>query len=70
MRAGETRRVTKPHFKVRPGDRVTFMKAEQLVDVTVRAMGTRRGPYSEARELYEDHAMGGDQTPDVTESSC
>jgi len=25
-----------------------------LIDVEVRAIGTRRGPYSEARELYED----------------
>jgi len=33
---------------------VTFLRAEQLVDVEVVALGTRRGPYSEARELYSD----------------
>ena len=53
-RAGQTTRITKSHFKVRQGDRVTFLRAEQLVDVEVVALGTRRGPYSEARELYSD----------------
>ena len=53
-RAGQSTRITKSHFKIREGDRVTFMRAETLIDVEVRAIGTRRGPYSEARELYED----------------
>lgn len=54
MRAADSRRITKSHFKVRAGDRVTFMRAESLVDVEVVALGTRRGPYSEARELYRE----------------
>jgi len=51
-RAGESRRITKSHFKVRAGDRVTFMRAETLIDVQVVELGTRRGPYSEAKDLY------------------
>lgn len=59
MRAGESRRITKSHFKVRAGDRVTFMRAENLVDVEVIAIGTRRGPYSEALELYAECGVRG-----------
>lgn len=56
MRAGQTTRITKPHYKTRPGDRVTFMRAETLIDVEVVAVGTRRGPYTEALTLYSDCA--------------
>ena len=53
-RAGDTSRVTKPHFQVRPGDRVSFMRHRALTDVEVVAPGTRRGPAPEARTLYID----------------
>ncbi|MEM7728899.1 MAG: S4 domain-containing protein [Pseudomonadota bacterium] len=53
-RTGETARVTKPHFLIRPGDRVSFMRHRQLIEVEMLAPGTRRGPATEARSLYLD----------------
>lgn len=51
-RGGYLQRVTKPHFKVRPGDHLTFMRAQELINIIVYAPGTRRGPASEAQALY------------------
>lgn len=59
-RAGQVQRITKPHYKARIGDQVTFMREEELIDVTVQSLGTRRGPAPEARALYCD---AGAQTP-------
>lgn len=55
-------RVTKPHFQVRPGDQVSFMRHRNLVHVQMVAPGTRRGPAPEAQSLYIDlnHDGGGD----------
>ena len=57
-RANDTSRVTKPHYQVRPGDRISFMRHRVLSDVEVVAPGTRRGPASEARTLYHDLSGG------------
>jgi ribosome-associated heat shock protein Hsp15 len=46
--------VVKPHTKVRPGDVLTFPQARHIRVVKVLALGTRRGPASEAQGLYED----------------
>jgi ribosome-associated heat shock protein Hsp15 len=53
-RAGETNRVSKPHFHIRPGDQVSFMRHQRLTHVEMIASGTRRGPAPEARSLYLD----------------
>jgi ribosome-associated heat shock protein Hsp15 len=46
--------VSKPHHRVRPGDVLTFPQGRTIRVVRVRALGERRGPASEARQLYED----------------
>ena len=46
--------VTKPHYKVRPGDVLTFAQGRDIRVVRVVALGERRGPATEARTLYED----------------
>ena len=49
-------RVTKSHAVVSPGDVLTFPKGPDVRVVRVEALGTRRGPASEAATLYEDLA--------------
>ena len=49
---GERR--TKPSTNVVPGDTLTFEQGRQIRVVKIVAEGTRRGPASEAQELYED----------------
>ena len=51
--------VTKAHYRVRPGDVLTFPQGLQIRVVRVLAIGTRRGPASEAQTLYEDVKEGG-----------
>ena len=46
--------VTKPHYRVRPGDVLTLAHDRTVRVVRVVALGSRRGPASEARTLYED----------------
>lgn len=46
--------VTKPHYRVRPGDVLTFPQGRTVRVVRVLDLGTRRGPAPEARTLYED----------------
>lgn len=46
--------VTKPHYRLRPGDVLTFPQGSTIRVVRVLALGTRRGPASEAQALYED----------------
>lgn len=48
--------VTKTHYRVRPGDVLTFPQGARVRVVRVLAIGTRRGPPHEARTLYEDLA--------------
>lgn len=48
--------VTKPHYRVRPGDVLTFPQGRTVRVVRVLDLGTRRGPATEARTLYEDLA--------------
>jgi ribosome-associated heat shock protein Hsp15 len=44
--------VAKPHYRVRPGDVLTFPQGRTIRVVRVTALGTRRGPASEAQALY------------------
>ena len=48
--------VTKAHYRVRPGDVLTFPQGETVRIVRVMELGARRGPASEAQTLYEDLA--------------
>lgn len=48
--------VTKPHYRVRPGDVLTFPQGHEIRVVRILALGERRGPAPEARTLYEDVA--------------
>jgi ribosome-associated heat shock protein Hsp15 len=50
--------ISKPHYRVRPGDVLTFPQGRAIRIVRVLALGTRRGPAIEAQALYEE--VGGD----------
>lgn len=44
--------VRKSHYTVRVGNVLTFPKARDVQVVRIEALGTRRGPATEARTLY------------------
>jgi len=46
--------VDKAHYPIRPGDVLTFAHGRDVRVLRVLALGTRRGPATEARTLYED----------------
>ncbi len=46
--------VTKPHHALKAGDVLTFPLGRNIRVIRVNALGTRRGPATEARTLYED----------------
>jgi len=46
--------VSKAHYPLKPGDVLTFPKAADIRIIRVLALGTLRGPATEARTLYED----------------
>ena len=52
-RAEQTTRVSKPHYQLRAGDGLSFMRGETMFNITVTAMPQRRGPAPEARVHYE-----------------
>jgi ribosomal 50S subunit-recycling heat shock protein len=52
-RHGETARIDKVSRPLKIGDEVVFAQSGRLVCVTVRALGERRGPPTEARSLYD-----------------
>lgn len=53
-RGGQVRRVEKPATAVAIGDRLALSAHGQIWQIEVVALGTRRGPASEARGLYND----------------
>jgi ribosomal 50S subunit-recycling heat shock protein len=53
-RAGQETRLDKPARTVKPGDALVFAIAGRLHAVRVEALGVRRGPPAEARELYSE----------------
>ena len=48
--------VKKAHTVLKPGDVLTFAKGPHIRVIRVAALGTRRGPATEARTLYDDLA--------------
>lgn len=46
--------MSKPHRAALPGQVLTFTQGERVRVIRIVALGTRRGPASEAVELYED----------------
>jgi ribosome-associated heat shock protein Hsp15 len=46
--------VTKAHYRVRPGDVLTFPQGKIVRIVRVVDLGSRRGPAIEAQGLYQD----------------
>src|SRR3546814_6707367 len=46
--------VVKPHYRVKPGDVLTFPQARHIRVVKVLALGSRRGPAREAQDPSED----------------
>ena len=46
--------VTKSHYRVRPGDVLTFPQGTAVRVVRVLELGSRRGPAAEAQTLYEE----------------
>lgn len=49
-------RTAKPNAQVRPGDVLTFPQGRHIRVIEVAAIGTRRGPATEAQTLYKDLA--------------
>ena len=59
--AGEVR-LDKASRSARPADRLIFVLNERLMDLTILACGSRRGPPGEARGLYR---LEGELTSDA-----
>ena len=57
-RNGQTLRIQRASLLVRPGDVLTISLKAGIRQVTVCALGTRRGPPAEARTLYESLPVG------------
>lgn len=51
-RDGHESRLDKPARPIRPGDQLVFAIAGRLTAIQVEALGERRGPPGEARNLY------------------
>ncbi len=47
-------RIVQPSYGVKAGDRIELMLERRAVILVVRLPGTRRGPFEEAKLLYED----------------
>lgn len=60
------RRVVKPAHPVGAGDVLTFAQGEQVKVVRILALGSRRGPASEAQTLYEDLSPASEPAPPGT----
>jgi ribosome-associated heat shock protein Hsp15 len=46
--------MSKPHRAAQPGQVLTFMKGDRVRVIRIVALGSRRGPATEAVSLYED----------------
>ncbi len=59
---GVQTRLDKPSRSVHVGDALVFAQGGRLIELTVAAMGERRGPPAEARALYV--SLAGDPPTD------
>jgi ribosome-associated heat shock protein Hsp15 len=70
-RTGQTQRISKPHYNVRAGDGLSFMRGQTMLSVSVSSMPERRGPASEARAHYElMETANSSQRQDVDKSAA
>jgi ribosome-associated heat shock protein Hsp15 len=46
--------IRQPSFQVKPGDRIEMALERRDITLVVKSGGERRGPYEEAKLLYED----------------
>lgn len=56
MRDGASRTLEKASAELAIGDALSFRQGSEVRTVRVEAFGSRRGPASEARQLYSDLA--------------
>lgn len=54
-------RIEKAHARLRPGDVLTLPVGGTIRVVRVRLLAARRGPFAEARTLYEELAEPGEE---------
>lgn len=59
-------RVTQASHQVKPGDLIVLSLDRRDVVLLVKLAGERRGPYEEARLLYEDRTPPPDETKRLT----
>ncbi|TCL72920.1 RNA-binding S4 domain-containing protein [Rhizobium sp. BK251] len=59
-------RALQPSQQVKVGDRIELVLERRDLVLVVRAPGTRRGPFEEARLLYEDLSPPPDETKRLT----
>ncbi|ARO32193.1 RNA-binding S4 domain-containing protein [Rhizobium sp. NXC14] len=59
-------RCSHPSQTVKPGDRVELTLERRDFILIVRLAGERRGPYEEARLLYDDQSLPPDETKRLT----
>lgn len=59
-------RVVQPSFGIRAGDRIELSLERRDIVLIVRSAGERRGPFEEARLLYEDLTPPLDETKRLT----
>ena len=62
---GAQTRLDKPSRSVHVGDGLVFALGGRLVDLTVEALGERRGPAEEARSLYAARDPGQERGRDT-----
>ncbi len=53
--------VAKPNHLLKPEDVLSFILRKRILIIRVISVGTRRGPFSEAKNLYQD-LSGSDKT--------
>jgi len=58
--------VSQPSAQVKPGDRIDLTLERRDLVLVVKAGGERRGPFEEARLLYEDLSPPPDETKRLT----
>lgn len=56
-------RVEKPATSVRVGDGLSFAQGTRVRVIRIRALGERRGPAEEARQLYDDLEVSAEGPP-------